>query len=93
MESPLKILLPVATYWKTIGILLGLRMDILDKIQSEERYENNRLLVMLSQWPKQLTNSPPTWAALADAVEEINPFRAKLIREKHPDKHELFPEL
>ena len=93
MECPAKILLPVATDWKTIGILLGLKMHILSKIESEERCENNRLLVMLSQWPKHQVDPPPTWAALAEAVEMVNPFRAKVIREKHPDKHELFPEL
>ena len=89
----MKILLPLASDWKTIGILLNLKIDILEKIQNEERKENNRLLVMLSQWTKHQIEPPPTWEILSNAVKTVNPLIAKLIRDKHPDEHEVFPGL
>ena len=53
----------------------------------------DRLLEMLSQWSKHQIDPPPSWEALADAVKEVDPSIAKHIREKHPDKHELLPQL
>ena len=53
----------------------------------------DRLLEMLSQWSKHQTDPPPSWDALANAVEVVDPSIAKHIREKHPDKDEPLPQL
>ena len=39
---------------------------------------------MLSEWLKQ-TDPPLTWSALADAVEEVDPSKAKEIRDQFVD--------
>ena len=73
-------LLPLATYWKTIGTLLGLPEHVLEKIKTDEDMVHDRLQKMLSEWLKQVES--PTWKALADAVENIDKVRSQEIR-KH----------
>ena len=70
--SPFKVVLPLAAKWKALGALLGVKTDILANIQSEEHDVHNSLLSMLSHWLKQ-QNPPPTWAALEEAVEMVDP--------------------
>ena len=73
-------LLPLATHWKTIGTLLGVSNSVLDKIKSDEEGANDRLREMLCEWLKQ-TDTPPSWAALAKAVEMVDSSKAMEIRE------------
>ena len=81
LKVAFKELIPVSAEWKTIGILLGLPDHVLDKIKSDEDSVNDRLLKMLSEWLKQTVDHHLSWAALADAVEAINPSKAAEIRE------------
>ena len=72
-------LLPLATDWINIGVLLGIEEDILQEIQQKERQERNCLRVMLSKWLKS-EDPPPTWCDLAEAVEPFNEKIAEEIR-------------
>jgi hypothetical protein len=60
---------------------LGVTKPILDKIKSNEEGANDRLQEMLSEWLKQI-DPPPTWTALAEAVETVDSSTAMEIR-KH----------
>ena len=76
-----------------VGALLGLKMATLERIQNKEHDVRSCLLAMLSQLSKQQIDPPPTWAALAEAVEEVDPSIAKHIRNKHSNKDEPLPQL
>ena len=71
-----KELLDLASHWKTIGTLLGLKSDLLDKIRSDEGNTHDRLQKVLSEWLKQV-DPPPTWKDIADAVERVDATRDK----------------
>ena len=79
-------LLPLASQWKTIGVLLDIPKHVLSKIQSDEEGVNDRLHEMLSEWLKQV-DPPPTWKDLADAVDVVDQQKAKEIREQCVDLH------
>ena len=81
LKDAFKELLPLATEWKTLGTLLGLPGHILEKIKTDEDTARDHLQKMLCEWLKQL--EPPTWKALADAVENIDEGRSLEIRRKH----------
>ncbi len=70
--------LPVASDWKVIGALLGIPNEILSNIASDEARVRNQLLAMLNEWSRR--RPPPTWEALAEAVEDVNPEVAERIR-------------
>lgn len=73
--------LPLAADWKTIGCLLGIDRTDLNKIQSNEDRVNDHLQEMLAKWLTQV-DPPPTWAALADAVEPIDKSIAQRVRQR-----------
>ena len=77
-------LFPLAIDWKNIGTLLGIQTDVLNRISGDEGRVSDCLREMLSEWLKQ-TDPPPTWAALADAVETINELKAQDIRARCVD--------
>ena len=55
--------------WEDIGILLGIEPGILDAIKTAENQAPQRCLrEMLKLWLKRIS-PPPSWAAIADAVE------------------------
>ena len=70
----------------TIGTLLGIPAHILDKIKSNEERVHERLREMLSEWLKQI-DPPPTWTALAEAVEVFDKSKAQKLRE-HSLEHD-----
>ena len=82
LKDTFKELFPLATDWKIIGGLLGLEKHVLNKIKAEEEGVRNCLYEMLSEWLKQV-HPPPTWAALADAVETVDEHKAIEIRERN----------
>ena len=83
LADALSILLPVANEWQTIGTLMRIPLDVLENIRTREREApRNCLRVMLVEMLK-LTTPPPTWKALAKAVEPMNPAKAKEIQEKY----------
>ena len=75
LRDTFKELLPLATNWKTIGTLLDIKKSILNKIKADEDAVHDCLQEMLSEWLKQI-DPPPTWAALADAVEIVDELKA-----------------
>ena len=77
----LKEMIPLARHWKTIGTLLHVPNLVLDRIKSDEGGICDQLREMLSEWLKR-TSPSPTWAALADAVEPIDPSKANELRKR-----------
>ena len=80
LKDIFKELFPVATYWMTMGTLLGIPGHILDKINSNQKRIDECLREMLSEWLKQI-DPPPTWTALAEAVEVFDESKAQRLRE------------
>ena len=76
LKDVLKELLPLATEWKTIGILLGIQKHILDKIKKDEDGVCDCLQEMLAEWLKQV-DPPSIWRNLADAVEHVDQKKAQ----------------
>ena len=75
--------MPLASNWKTVGTLLNLSDSDLDSIKADNQNQSLECLrEMLSHWLRQV-NPEPTWEALANAVEPINPAKAKEIRDKY----------
>ena len=72
-------MLPLATNWKTIGVLLGLPKHTIDGIQADEDGVKNQMIEMLSEWLRRV-DPPPTWTALAKAVEFVDERQAEEIR-------------
>ena len=81
LQEVFKELLDLATLWKTIGTLLGLESQLLERIKSDEEGAHDRLQKMLSEWLKQ-ADPPPTWKDITDAVERVDATKAQEIR-KH----------
>ena len=77
-----KELFPLSTDWKSIGTLLGISKNVLDRIRDDNDGVNDRLQEMLAVWLKQI-DPLPTWKQLADEVEVIDPTKARKIREKY----------
>ena len=66
----LRILLPIAHDWKTIGTLLGVEHHTLDIIKRDNiGISKDCLRDMLHQWLDRVS-PPPTWEELAEAVED-----------------------
>ena len=81
LMNAFKELLPFASMWKTIGTLLGLRQDILDKVKSDEQSCNDRLQMMTSEWLKQV-RPPPTWEKLVEAVVTVDERKGQEIKQR-----------
>ena len=61
----------VSDKWETIGLLLGIESSRLDIIKAEENHvPQSCLREMLKIWLRRVS-PPPTWAAVADAVESL----------------------
>ena len=76
----LRILLPIAHDWKTIGTLLGVEHHSLEIIKSDNQSTSKDYLrVMLHQWLDRVS-PPPTWEELAEAVEHTDQTIAHKIR-------------
>ena len=83
LPDALRILLPVANDWQTIGTLMGIAPDVLENIRTREKeVPINCLRAMLGKMIK-LTDPSPTWKALAEAVEPIDPDKAKEIQDSY----------
>ena len=79
-----KDMLPLASDWHNIGVLLGIKEHILSKIEADEPSVCDRLREMISEWLKQV-DPPATWATLAEAVKTIDEVKAQEIRATHVD--------
>ena len=81
-------LLDLASHWKTIGTLLGLESQLLEKIKSDEEGAHDRLQKMLSEWLKQ-ADPPPTWKNITEAVERVDATKAQEIRKHFTESETL----
>ena len=79
LRDAFKKLLPLAADWNNIGVLLGIKDNILREIRQNEKQGYDCLREMLSEWLK-IDNPPPTWNSLADAVKLFNSAIAQEIK-------------
>ena len=69
--------------WENIGILLGIEPGRLNGIKASENLSQNCLREMLKIWLNRVS-PPPSWAAIADAVELLGDQRlANHLRTKY----------
>lgn len=80
IKQVFKHLLRLSSEWKTIGTLLDLDSANLSAIEKDYSTSIDRLREMINLWMKQI-NPRPTWTALIDAVQEVNPNKAEEIRQ------------
>ena len=73
--------LPFHKDWQTIGALLEVEEEKIRAIQDEENNVSSKdcLRVLLDEWLKS-TDPPPSWQALAEAVEPFDSDAADRIR-------------
>ena len=75
----LKFLLPIAIDWQNIGVFLNISGPDLMQIESDYPGRTKECVQeMIRKWLKQ-ANPAPSWKALAEAVEEIDPHIAEKI--------------
>jgi hypothetical protein len=84
MREALQTTINIAAKWQNIGTLLRIPDGILSQIKHDEGRNgvNSCLREMLKVWLKD-KNPPPSWSALADAVEIFDQRTAKEIRTKY----------
>jgi hypothetical protein len=84
LKDLLKELYTKASEWFNIGVLLGINTGILDAIKTAENHTpQNCLREMLRIWLNGVS-PPPSWAAIADAVEVLTDQRlAEQLRTKY----------
>ena len=80
LKDVFKKLLPLAHEWKSIGILVRVKHNILENIKREEHGVRDCLSNMLSEWLKMVEPSP-TWEEIVDAVKQVDASAAKEIEE------------
>ena len=78
MAEVCKCLFPLRAKWKTIGTFLCVDHNTLDAIKAESEDTGEMLMGLIAEWLKRC-NPPPTWQALAEAVQYISPDKAKEI--------------
>ena len=82
LRDTLKLLFSSADEWQNIGVFLGLPAGVLQTIAKDNSRSRDCLREMLGVWLKQ-TNPRPTWKALAEAVEPIDPNLSKTITDEY----------
>ena len=75
-----KCLYPLRAKWKTIGTFLCVDHNTLDAIKAESEDTGEMLTGLIAEWLKQL-DPPPTGEALVEAVQDIDPEKAKEVRQ------------
>ena len=81
-ETIIEELKPLASYWKSIGVLLDIDSDELDRIEgNQQRAVIVCLQEMLLQWLKQV-DPTSIWTELIDTVEQFDEEKAQDMREK-----------
>lgn len=83
LSQAFRMLLPLASEWQSIGVLLRIPKGDLNTIQSDNPYNTkNCLSDMLGMWLTRI-DSQVMWSSLADAVECIDPSKADAIRQQY----------
>ena len=80
MSKICKCLYPLRAKWKTIGTFLCVEHDTLAAIKIDCEDSAEMLTELIAQWLKQI-DPPPTGQALAEAVQDIDPEKAKEVRQ------------
>ena len=76
LAPALRLLLSMASHWKTIGVLLDIPLGVLDSIEFDNPGSSSACLrEMLVPWVKR-AKPPPTWEELMEAIEMIDPYLA-----------------
>ena len=79
IDTCLRLLLPIAKDWHTIGTLLKVPSPELEQIESDYPLScRDRVREMIKKWLKQIKPCP-TWKRLAEAVKYIEPSLARNI--------------
>ena len=83
LRDLLKEINKIASKWYNLGIMLGLDDGKLDVVKADHGWScEDCLREMLKIWLKQIKH-PPSWLALAKAVEEVDePKLAKEIKDR-----------
>ena len=82
-KDAFKMLFALDKDWKSIGALLGMEKEKIRAIKDEEdSVSKDCLRVMLEEWLTS-TAPPPSWQALADAVESIDSDTADKIQREY----------
>ena len=80
LKAVLKWLLPLASDWRNIGVLLDIEDPKLENIKRDEVGVQNCLRAMLSEWIK-MVDPQPNWKNLVEALESSHPNEARQIKE------------
>ena len=73
---------PLRSKWKTLGTFLCVDRSSLEAVQADNYSNDERFLELVALWLRQ-TTPPPTWQALADAVQYCDQSKAEQIRRDH----------
>ena len=77
-----KFLLPLASEWQNIGVLLEIADGELKRIKADNHHQStNCLREMIGFWLKR-DDPPPNWKELCEAVKPFDPSKAKEMEEK-----------
>ncbi len=79
LKNILRCIRPLRANWMTIGVYLEVDMGTLKAIKADNDTVEDRLTEMITVWRNQIS-PPPTWSALADALEEVDQKTAQKIR-------------
>ncbi len=79
LKNILHCLYPLRAKWMTIGVFLEVDDGTLKAIEVDYDFVDDRLREMITAWLDQVS-TPPTWNALADAVEVMDQKTAQKIR-------------
>ena len=75
-----RLMLPLASEWHNIGVLLNVPNGVLKTIGEDCRKSNDCLREMLSSWLQQVHNSPTWKTVLAEAIEPFDPRVSQIIK-------------
>ena len=83
--------------WRTIGMALGLKQDILESIRHTEHSDQMQMTKMLTEWLRRNYDTQrfgmPTWKKLVEAIKARtgggNTALTQRIAEKHLGKKEM----
>jgi len=82
IKNTLRLLFSSADKWQNIGVFLEVPEGVLKTIAKDNSCSQDCLREMLWAWLKQI-HPRPTWKALAEAVEPIDPNLSKTIIDKY----------
>ena len=71
LKNILRCIRPMRANWMTIGVYLEVDTGTLKAIKADNDHVEDRLTEMITVWLDRVS-PPPTWSALADALEELD---------------------